>query len=377
MSTVSNRKFAFTLAELMVILSVIAIITVASIKISKSRSDYAVNFQSYAAYSNLVIAVNELISEGNLVWSDSESKPILSSTSPKSLPEVGNDTAHALGLCNRMSELINVVGAVDCSLTADDSTNFAAAAPNFTATNGVRYYNLGSDANGACGADAVLKGVECVNTTNTEYTCNFDNGTCGDEAVAACTGSSSPKDPLPDNDDSFWGAEETFYFNYTDGSECYGAIYQGNQVFYTAIPCNAPDFATMYKVRCGFPMPAFTPANNHFTIYVDINGKRGNSVLNQDVFKFWVFTDGTVMPADGSLMLDNPKYISASVKNADGNFVYKRIGYKRAACLSNKIDESKIYASYCSSSGYGYAPISGCVAGATNRCSFIINKPGY
>jgi hypothetical protein len=54
------------------------------------------------------------------------------------------------GLCDRLVNSINTIGDVDCSLTADSSTNFKTATPNFVTSNGQRFFNFGSnaDANG-------------------------------------------------------------------------------------------------------------------------------------------------------------------------------------------------------------------------------------
>lgn len=50
------------------------------------------------------------------------------------------------GLCDKLAEIVNVIGDVDCSLVA--TTNFNTATPNLVAANGLRFFNFGSDADG-------------------------------------------------------------------------------------------------------------------------------------------------------------------------------------------------------------------------------------
>lgn len=48
------------------------------------------------------------------------------------------------GVCDRLVDIINTVGTVDCSLTA--TSGFKTATPNFVTANGIRYFNFGSNA---------------------------------------------------------------------------------------------------------------------------------------------------------------------------------------------------------------------------------------
>ncbi len=367
MNIISNRKFAFTLAELMVILAIISVITIASVKISKSRSDYAIAFQAYATFANLQIAASELISEGYLVWSDSESKPVVSSSDAKSLPGVANDTEHGLGFCNRIYDLMNTIGAFNnCSLTANDATDFVSATPNFVTTNGAKYYNFGADAGTPCPANYTETPSD-IKPFGKCY-CRGANGHW--DAPISTSGCSY--------DEANYTLKRPSLNDYINTIKNYGYVIPP----WTSTPCATGHyvFQNVTNWICGADDSTqqhdyFINPVGKFIIYVDIDGRRGKSELNKDVFKFWIFTDGTVMPADDSLMLDNPKYLSASVKGPTGSLVSKGIGYKKAICLSNKVDLSKVSANFCSSSGY--SAVAGCTAGGNNLCTFIINKPGY
>ena len=50
------------------------------------------------------------------------------------------------GLCEKLTDVINTIGDVDCSLTATAASDFKTATPNFVTANGIRYFNFGSSA---------------------------------------------------------------------------------------------------------------------------------------------------------------------------------------------------------------------------------------
>ncbi len=136
---ISLKKFAFSLAEVTLVFAIIAVITTVSLKINKSRVNYAKNHFCYAAYKNLALAVEELISEG-CTQNDIDSGYC---TSMKTMPIIGHN-AESRGLCDRLSKTYNMIGATNCTLTA--TSNFSTATPNFITSNGMRFFNLGSNA---------------------------------------------------------------------------------------------------------------------------------------------------------------------------------------------------------------------------------------
>lgn len=165
----SARRFAFTLAEIAVVFMIIAVIAAATIGIQKSRLNYVTKFMDYAALTNLKTIVAELISAGCDTTKDTGC-----GTTIKLLPTHGHETAGPainLGLCDRTIELINVVGTTDCSQTANDGTNFATAIPNFTTTNGAKWFNFGSNPTyiGSIPGYILGTGTDYVNEVYTIY----------------------------------------------------------------------------------------------------------------------------------------------------------------------------------------------------------------
>ena len=134
---------AFTLAEVTIVFVVVTVIIYATFQINKAQLNYATKFQSYAAFMNLQTATATLVSAGY--------EKIGDSSPTKALPLIGNhtpaDVSYPLGFCQRLSQIINTVGTVDCSKTTQ--ANFNATNANFTATNGTRFYNLGSNPDGS------------------------------------------------------------------------------------------------------------------------------------------------------------------------------------------------------------------------------------
>jgi len=132
----SSKKIkAFTLAEIMVVFMIIAVIATATIGIQKSRKNYVTKFSYYATFTNIKTMVAELIADGCDI-----SKDTGCGSTAKLLPTNGHETsgpAINLGFCDRLIEMINVIGNPNCSLTGTIT-------PNFVTTNGVRWFNFGS-----------------------------------------------------------------------------------------------------------------------------------------------------------------------------------------------------------------------------------------
>lgn len=93
--------------------------------------------------------------------------------------------------------------------------------------------------------------------------------------------------------------------------------------------------------------PTQTPSPNGpepytYTIYVDIDGSNRNAKLNEDVMKFTIATDGTVLPWAGTGAdngATNPDYLTASaryVENSTYTYVPGAIGvnYFNAYCAA-------------------------------------------
>lgn len=114
-------------------------------------------------------------------------------------------------------------------------------------------------------------------------------------------------------------------------------------------------------------------ASPDYIIYIDINGTKGNSTLNEDVIGFTVSagsSGGVVLPIYNTPPATNTNYLSASVRyrNASGNMIMvdQGVSLQTATC-----DAFGTYGSTpCSTTNYTtYCQ--------TNLCEVIINKPGY
>jgi len=147
MKFIKNKLFAFTLAELMVIFFIIGVVVASTASIYTSQIDVAKKYQYYAALSNTIQDISEILA------AQYDTDPAGPPTPPafvKYLPIKGNYVNAAQpdglnnGLCQRFSELINTIGAIDCTLTKSSGT-FALTDANFVATNGMRFFNFGTD----------------------------------------------------------------------------------------------------------------------------------------------------------------------------------------------------------------------------------------
>lgn len=120
---------AFTLAEIALVFLVISIVVTVSIKLTKIKTTYYLNkYMYYSAFNGLTQAVATIKAAGTF-------------------PTVGNN-ASPPGLCQATSDIMNTVGTVDCTQTANDSTTFKTATPNFITTNGMRFFNFGTASSG-------------------------------------------------------------------------------------------------------------------------------------------------------------------------------------------------------------------------------------
>lgn len=142
MNKQKQSQKGFTLAEMMIVITIIAIVSVVTIRIQKSRTYYETKFMTYSAYTNLKRAAGELLADGY------ELDP--STGIVKSLPKVADkaaaDASDPMGLCQRITDVMNINGSASCSQPpVNDGTNFNLATANFVTTNGQRFYNFGKD----------------------------------------------------------------------------------------------------------------------------------------------------------------------------------------------------------------------------------------
>lgn len=114
-----------------------------------------------------------------------------------------------------------------------------------------------------------------------------------------------------------------------------------------------------------------------FTIYIDVDGNKGDSILNVDVMPFTVDRIGLVLPAPTSSGANDVNYLSTNIKytNASGtvSWLARGIPYRQAVCQSGEYTAS----AYCNgNANYSttYTKRAECNV-ANTKCEVIINKP--
>ena len=137
----------------MVVFFVMGVVAAASVGVYRAQLGVSDSYSYYAAFSNLKLAMGELIAVGTI--HNAAAVPPADLVMDVMLPDAANRTYVAAfsdlkhkdtynGLCQRFTEIVNVVGAVDCTKTRATSP-FASTDANFIVSNGVRYFNFGRD----------------------------------------------------------------------------------------------------------------------------------------------------------------------------------------------------------------------------------------
>jgi hypothetical protein len=161
-----SGKTAFTLAEIMIAVFISAIIAILFLKaIRTGTTHYTNNLLSYSALNSLSVAAYDMATLGCTTGAASDRTspspqtdpahpycdqdkgllPRWKYTDPLPSPQTTPATIPNRGFCDRFArEEINVIGAIDCTQSATDSTGFTTATPNFVSTNGARYFNFGA-----------------------------------------------------------------------------------------------------------------------------------------------------------------------------------------------------------------------------------------
>lgn len=140
MTKYNKKHKGFTMSEMMIVITIIAIITIISVRISKSKSNYESSFMTYAAFTNLKSAIGGLIADGYLD---------AGSNRQTGLPPSWNSAALPYGLCQRLADatitgsgIFNVTGTPNCGASTT-TTIFTNTYLLFTTTNGQRFFYSG------------------------------------------------------------------------------------------------------------------------------------------------------------------------------------------------------------------------------------------
>lgn len=138
-----QKQKGFTLSEMMIVITIIAIVTVISVRIQKSRTNYETKFMTYSALMNLKQATGEVVADG---WKDA------GGTSKTGVPDIWDSTTSPhFGFCQRLANpdvtgcpncgAFNTIGTVNCNNSANDLSDFSSVSPIFTLTNGQRFFH--------------------------------------------------------------------------------------------------------------------------------------------------------------------------------------------------------------------------------------------
>lgn len=138
----NNKQLAFTLAEIMITLVITSIILAATYSIGKQKIDtYDTRYMYYATFMSLKEALADMKADGCIAADVTNN--VCQNTSM--LPGLGH-TSDSRGFCDRLASYYNVVGANNCNAAiVNPLTQInSGTTPNFTASNGARFYNLNS-----------------------------------------------------------------------------------------------------------------------------------------------------------------------------------------------------------------------------------------
>lgn len=142
-----KKNKAFTIAEVLVAIAIVSVISILTIKdVQLKRIQYLNNFMTYSAITNIQKAVTILLEEYCTATeiANGTCENDISHPTYKFLPMKAH-TADNRGFCDRFADLANVVGDIRCDALAtnvDDSSDFSTAVPNFSTSNGMRFYNF-------------------------------------------------------------------------------------------------------------------------------------------------------------------------------------------------------------------------------------------
>lgn len=247
------RKSAYTLAEVVVVMLIIAVIVAISIKITRAKLDSIVSLTYYSAFDTLRSVSEEMLKDfrnTDEYVKDTDNQDAV--TLPRS----------ADNFCELFISYVNTKINDDDSCKGNsvtDASDFNDKEPDIILRNGMKLYNVSQEAEEIADLENNDEGVK-YNKNSTEI------------------------------DSNKWG----------------------------------------------------------YTVYVDLNGNKGNGELWDDVYKYYITLSGKVIPAynaegDGG---DSRFHLQVSVKEeVEEKWIKKNVSYKEAACSSGYINSSTPYCS--------------------------------
>lgn len=293
---------AFTLSELVVVMLVIAVVVAVSIKITKTKFDVLISYTYYSAFNTIKTVTGEIMAgyvgedrsqadiehgcTGLQYWNETTGTCI---NRPASLPQNGTK------FCEMFLDSVNIKDG-DCTgagplaiTTAANNSDFSNLEPDIVLKNGIKLYNVHNDPTNI----AQLRDNEPIAMNFSDYkVVNSFN-------INKITNIISRVFILP----SYAYEDDNLNFN------------------------NLP--------------------SRGYTVYADVNGDSGDSVLYEDVFPFYITLSGTVVPAFDSnieaggnskseleVSLSYDDYTTGSrVKK----WILKSVSFQEAACTAGYV----------------------------------------
>lgn len=385
MKNFRKKLRAFTLAEMAVVFMILGLIATATFKITKSNSTYYLNkFMYYAAFNNLQKGVAELTAAG------------ISFSNPPNNCETGikienlcvdaSDTAYgssgfynpgsgnqpnywqgAVNVCqpekrlptrDELTTLHNYISSLNMAVS---SWYWASTQCGTPYTSISRWFNV-SDINDS--------GELCRGWQGLQVPPGREKARCIKDYVENTTG--------------VLCNELSNLLNTVGTVDCSKTITGAPGTFTSA---NA-NFTTTNGMRFfnfgSTPAGTSDPLVKLFTVYIDIDGPKRNSVLNEDVMKFNLYTNGVVLPDYDSIGANDPNYLSASVKyweTATNKYeeLLTSVSYREAYCKAKLVPS--ITTTYCNVSPPSY-PTKTYAADPkcpnnNYECKVTINQPGF
>lgn len=295
---------AYTLAEVVLTMMVIAVIVGVSLKIAKTKLDSIISFNYYNAYSIIKTSVAEMLADFN--------------PSP--------DRGYVF------APMVAYASSCACGSVYDEETG------NCVSSSCQNGYEWNCDSN----VKACVAIQRTIPRTGNKFCNLFISYINTKSGVTECEGSSV------DN-------------NTTDFSELIpDVVFRNGMFLYNISTSDVEKLDILNGIEQGISYGVVTDSNYvpnaneyGYLIYIDIDGKNSNSILWEDVFPFYITLSGKVVPAyaDNMEAGGNSKlHIQASVlkeKYTDGlrslSWPVKSVSFTEAACVSGYLHGSQ----YC------------------------------
>ena len=316
---------AYTLAEIVVTMVIMAIVAGISIKISRAKLDNIITYTYYTAYSTVKTAVSQMLVDFSV-----KEYTGVNQTPGGTCTDTPPTTDHII--CSTDNEWVCEAG---YQLNADQ--NACISMPRTVPRAGVRTNTMDDKQVTFC-----EKFIEYLNTND-----NSANLTKSGSNYVECKGAA-----ITSSITNFSNVKADFVLR--NGMRVYNAGQNPAEISALQNIAGTDSYAGITD-----NYDSVTNTNLYgYTLYIDIDGSTGPSTLWQDVYPIYVTVSGKVIPAyraaDGAGGNDR-KYLQTSVALLNGasqpTWKTKSVAFKESACISGYIPSNATGAkcSYCGS----------------------------